>query len=681
MKKIKNEMIKVFLLSGVGLIIIMFILYKAVAYFLIQQEIQKARLLSHTLVYTRDYLAKLAPYTKLVNKKFHPFALTPAYTVSKISLIIAKKEHMYVKQTSDNYRNPKNKPDEEELKAIEEFKYNKRLKDLFHITRKGEKEYVFYAYPLKIEKSCLKCHGVPYKDVPPKLYKKLVEVYGNRGFNYKEGDVRGLIAVRIPFSIIRHKINSLFYKLLGVIIVIYLIGVYLFLKINKEILNDINTIKNFLDNTISNNKFRAFKSKLHFDEFDIVKGAINNSVKTVKNFQKNIYNNLHFDSLTRMPNRKKLNLVLKRREFAIVILNIDSFKEVNYYYGEEIGNKLIRQIAKRLKAYKAFHVYIDEFVILFDNSLSRQKLEKEVEKLLCHLEKPYYIDEFMIIVKFRAGVAYQNDMMCAISALDATKLLQKDVVFCEESEVIRNEYKNHLLWLKKLKMAIENNSIIPFYQPIVNNEKKVCKYEALVRLIDENGKIVPPVKFLEIAKKSRMYFAITKIMVEKTFEKFEGKNIEFSINLTTFDMENEEIKNFLIDKIKNFSSPKLINFEIVESEDIKRSSEAKEFIKTLKSYGCKILIDDFGSGYANFDYLLSLNADGIKIDGSLVKNILEDKSSQIILKTILKFAKDVNMQVIAEFVENDKIFEYLKSLGVDCYQGYFYSPPKENIEI
>ena len=233
--------------------------------------------------------------------------------------------------------------------------------------------------------------------------------------------------------------------------------------------------------------------------------------------------------------------------------------------------------------------------------------------------------------------------------------------------------------MKKLKIAIEKKKIIPYYQPIVDRNGKVCKYEALVRLIDENNEVISPYFFLDVAKKSRLYFEITKQVIEKAFEKFENLDYEFSINLSTLDMENDYIKEFIRNKLSAFSDPKRVNFEIVESEDIKNSKSAFEFIKELKRFGCKILIDDFGSGYANFDYLLSLGADGVKIDGSLIKNILTDKNSQIIVKTIVNFAKEVDMQIIAEFVENEEIFEYLKTLGVDCFQGYFYSPPKPDI--
>jgi len=139
------------------------------------------------------------------------------------------------------------------------------------------------------------------------------------------------------------------------------------------------------------------------------------------------------------------------------------------------------------------------------------------------------------------------------------------------------------------------------------------------------------------------------------------------------------MRKFILDKVKNFDEPSKITFEIIESEDIKTSTDSIEFIKELKNLGAQIFIDDFGSGFANFDYLFALGADGVKIDGSLVKNVLVDNRREAIIKTIVEFAKQFNMKVIAEYVENDLIFDKLKELGVECFQGYFYSKPREDI--
>ncbi|GAB6074206.1 EAL domain-containing protein [Nautilia lithotrophica] len=682
MKKIKNEMIKSFIFSGLGLILLLFILYKSITSFIVDQEIQKARLLAHTLVYTREYLANVAPYVEIKDQKFHPFSLTPAYAVSRIALMIQKNEKIYVKQTSDRYRNPNNKPNEYEIYAINFFKNHPDAKEFFQI-HNGHKfisyEHLFYAYPLKIEKSCLKCHG-PKNEISKPLLEKLEKIYGNRAFGYKLGEIRGIISIKIPFNEIKHKVDLLFMRLSFLLLFLYLLGIVLFMKINKLIFKDIKNINTYLQNNLSKNIYRPFKKKLHFYEFEIIKKEINNAVISLKTYQKKIYKSLYYNELTGLPNRKKLLSLIRKTEYPIILLDIDSFKEINYYYGEKVADEIIKKVAERLKNYRVFHIKIDEFAILKEKNITQEEIYNFTKHLIKKLEEPYIVDDYSIVIKFRAGIAFtKRTFTRALSALDATRFLNKDIAFCSEAEKIRESYQEHLIWLKKLKVAIEHQKIVPYYQPIMDKEGKICKFEALVRLIDENNEVISPYFFLEVAKKSRLYFEITKQVIEKTFDKFNNLEYEFSINLSTLDMENDYIKEFIIDKLSSFKDPKRVSFEIVESEDIKNSKNAYKFVKELKKFGCKILIDDFGSGYANFDYLLSLGADGLKIDGSLIKNILIDKNSQIIVKTIVNFAKEVNMQVIAEFVENKETYDYLKTLEVDCFQGYYFSPPKEDI--
>jgi len=676
-------MIKSFVISGIGLFILLFILYRAITSFIIEQEKQKARLLSHTLVYTRDYLAQTAPYVELKSDHFHPFSLTPAYAIGQIAKIIEKNENIYVKQTSDKYRNPNNRPNRYELDAINYFKTHPNAREFFQI-HSGHKNYIryehlFYAFPLKVKQSCLKCHG-DKESIPREILQKIIKVYGDRAFGYKLGDIRGIIAIRIPFNEINHKVDLLFIRLSLFLLFLYLLGIVLFLRIHSMIFKDINSINRYLQNTLAKNIYRPFKEKMNFNEFNIVKKEINNTIASLKSYRKHLYKSLYYNPLTGLPNRKKLLNIIRKEKYPIVIFDIDSFKEINYFYGEKIADKLIKEVAQRLQKEKVYHIKIDEFAVIKQMKTTKEEIYEFTKNMIKKLEEPYEIDGFLIIIKLRAGIAFsKRTFMSALFALDATRFLNKDIAFCSEADKIRDLYQEHLIWLKKIKVAIENDKIVPFFQPIVDRGLNVCKYEALVRLIDEKGSVITPFLFLDVAKKSRLYFEITKMMITKTFDKFERLNYDFSINLSMLDMENENMKRFIIDKLKSFADPSRVSFEIVESENINNSAEVVSFIRELKKYGCKILIDDFGSGYANFDYLLSLGADGLKIDGSLIKNILNDKNSQVIVKTIVSFAKEVNMQVIAEFVENREIFDYLQTLGIDCYQGYFYSPPKDDL--
>ena len=139
---------------------------------------------------------------------------------------------------------------------------------------------------------------------------------------------------------------------------------------------------------------------------------------------------------------------------------------------------------------------------------------------------------------------------------------------------------------------------------------------------------------------------------------------------------NKDIHNILFENIEEFSNPSNITIEIVESEGINNFKEVNRFLNRLKVYGCKVAIDDFGSGYSNFEYILKLDADYIKIDGSLIKNIDQNKDSQDIVRTIVSFAKLKGVLTIAEFVSSKEIYEKVSELGIDYSQGYYFGKPE-----
>ncbi|WP_457561849.1 EAL domain-containing protein, partial [Caminibacter pacificus] len=297
------------------------------------------------------------------------------------------------------------------------------------------------------------------------------------------------------------------------------------------------------------------------------------------------------------------------------------------------------------------------------------------------LEEPYFIFNNEILVRFRMGISFQKkEYLRAEMALNKAKELKKDIVFGSDAIENKENYGEHIKWLKKLKNAIDNDRIVPFFQPIYDKNEKIVKYEALVRMIDEDGKVISPFFFLDVAKKSRLYLEITKIMLSKSLRTIRDNKVSISINITLEDMEDEEMREFIIKKIDECIYKDKVTFEIVENEDIRESEIIKEFLDSLRAKGVSLYIDDFGSGYANFDYLLKLHPEGVKIDGSLIKNILNDKNSQVMVKTLINFAKESEIFIVAEFVENREIFEMLRDMGVDYFQGYYFSPPKPDIE-
>jgi len=680
---LKKRITFTIVLSSIGIVAVLVILYFYINHIVVLQEVNKARIMSKFIYSYRDYLASVAP--DVDTKAKNVFRCTPAYVTNQVAKLIRNNEKIYIKQVSDNWRNPNDKPNKYEMKAIEYFKKTKANEFWsIHPPHKnvkmgGDVKHIFYAYPLYVEKSCLVCHGKIGKDVPKRIYKILHDKYGDRAFNYKVGDVRGILSIRLPYQKVQDKILSVFMVISTIMFVAFTAGTIIFYGLSKNITDDIDEILKYFREKIKKNIYDKFDKKMHFSEFDTLKKEINKTVEVVKDYQ----HSLTVNPVSGILNRYKFFEFIKNKEYPIIVVNIDKFREINSYFNPEIGDKLIKKVSEKLKklslkyGFEVFHLDIDEFAIVPTNIESDVvTLREYAQKILNELERQYEVDNHEIMVRFRMGISHDHkDYIRAEMALDKAKKIRKDIVFGFEAVSEKENYGEHLKWLKKLKTAIDNDKIVPYFQPIVDSNKKIVKYEALVRMIDEDGNVITPYYFLDVAKKSRFYLEITKIMFTKILDTIEKYKKDISINLTIEDLENIEMRNFIFEKLKNFKYPQKITFEIVENEDIRESEVSKQFLEKVKDLGVELYIDDFGSGYANFDYLLSLNPNGIKIDGSIIKKILHDKNSQIMVKTLINFKRESNIKIVAEFVENKEIFDMLKEMGVDYFQGYYISPP------
>ena len=215
-------------------------------------------------------------------------------------------------------------------------------------------------------------------------------------------------------------------------------------------------------------------------------------------------------------------------------------------------------------------------------------------------------------------------------------------------------------------------------QIIDNKTKEVIKYESLVRLINEDGEIISPYFFLDVSKKGTYYTKITNRVIESSFKVLDHIKHNVSINLSVLDIENDAISTKLLELVSNPSYKGRVTFELLEDENMKDFQSVKKFITEAKKVGdVKIAIDDFGSGYSNFERLLEYNPDILKIDGSLIKNIETDSYSRNIVETIVTFAQKQNIETIAEFVENESIYNILNDMGITYSQGYYFGKPEK----
>ena len=462
-----------------------------------------------------------------------------------------------------------------------------------------------------------------------------------------------------------------------------------FTELNKKWLKNpkiVNTKVCILDEEKNKRFFSLQKIFLTHNNTNII---ILNDISHEIEHKNELFQLLYTDNLSKFPNRTKLIEDLQNKTLileAVCLLNINSFKEVNDFFGHNVGDSILIDVAqlinKKIKKYshlKLFKFPSDNYCVIstLDDKATFIELMKNI--LDSVYKNVFIFEQYEIDIRMTAGISFSNKnnkLITADIALQTAKKENKDyLVFFDELDKFQ-EYENNMHWTKKLKSAFIHDNIEVYFQPLVNNKTlKVDKYECLVRLIEENGKVISPYFFLDISKKSNQYKKLTRIVLEKSFKRFEHLPFEFSVNISYEDIESADFLDFIRSMISKYNISNRVVFEILEDESIKNYQCLVQFIDEVKALGCKIAIDDFGSGYSNFEHLLKMNVDYLKIDASLIKNVATDETSYKITKTIIEFAKNLNLKTIAEYVENEQIFNIVRDLGADYSQGYFFSEP------
>jgi diguanylate cyclase (GGDEF)-like protein len=413
-----------------------------------------------------------------------------------------------------------------------------------------------------------------------------------------------------------------------------------------------------------------------------LKELFNNLTEKVKETEKKLLDAMSLDSLTNLKNRRALEVFANENKYdTLIFIDIDSFASINDYFGIEVGNVILKNIAKSLKSFAkhegeilVYRLGSDEFAILGINSNPLEKLKQLLTK-------------FSVEIK---GVDFHVDFTYGISTGENASIVHSDIALNEAKNrqikfltfnnelYSKQDQEKNIAISQKIKDGIENDKFVLLYQPIFNAKKEIVKYEALIRLRD-GDKLLSPFFFLEQSKKTKNYFDITKIVIKKSFDKFRNRDISFSINISVDDIVNPDINQYLKKQIQNFPKPENITLEILESEQIEEMDKILDFITLMRSLKVKIAIDDFGSGYSNFAYLLKIKPDYLKIDGSIIKNIASCKSSYAIAQSIVSLAKSSGFTIIAEFIYSDEVFQKGKELDFDLFQGFYLSEPLEKI--
>ncbi|MDH4944141.1 EAL domain-containing protein [Sulfurimonas sp. C5] len=392
------------------------------------------------------------------------------------------------------------------------------------------------------------------------------------------------------------------------------------------------------------------------------------------------------DTLTSLNNKAKLARTLEtyHGDITLILLNVNNFSYINSAYGFEIGDEILVDIAEVLKnnfgTHETFRINADEFALLYTKEVDIKELVAEIQEYF--YSSTLLASDLTFNISFTYGAVFTdaNHLRDAAFALKKAKENGKNNLYIYEPSTSR-EYseenkKAFIESSRHLYSALLEHRVIPYFQGIRDNKTgKILKFEVLAR-IQEFDKVLSPIAFLEAARLSGLLTEITKRIIDTSFKEMSKNDYSFSINITEDDLNQHFLKDYLLQKTKEYNiSPNRVILEVLEGVSATGKTNHVQQLKSLKASGFRIAIDDFGSEYSNFERILDMEIDFLKIDARYIKNIDTDKKSYEITKAISFFAKNAKIPTIAEFVHSQAVQNKLDELGIEYSQGFLFSEP------
>ena len=399
-------------------------------------------------------------------------------------------------------------------------------------------------------------------------------------------------------------------------------------------------------------------------------------------------------------NRVELALLSARSDnikHAMCYLDLDQFKVVNDTCGHIAGDELLRQLSALLKAEirggdTLARLGGDEFGVLYLNcSVDKAKeLAEKLRAVINDFQFNWENKSFTVGVSIGlVAVDQHSNLHALLSAADTACYVAKDegrnrIHSYDDNDIALAERTGQMQWVHIITRALEEGRFEVYCQQMMSfDESNETHFEMLIRMIDENGKVIPPLAFIPAAERYNLMTWVDRWMIENTFESIEKllqatqrRDLLFAINISAQSLCDDDFLPFVKNEFEKHSlAPAQICFEITETSAIVNLTRAQELMSELKQLGCYFSLDDFGSGLSSFSYLKNLKVDFLKIDGAFIRDIVDDPIDKALVESINQVGHVMGIKTIAEYAETPEILTELESMGIDYVQGYAVAKP------
>ncbi|RUO70207.1 putative bifunctional diguanylate cyclase/phosphodiesterase [Pseudidiomarina salinarum] len=438
-------------------------------------------------------------------------------------------------------------------------------------------------------------------------------------------------------------------------------------------------------------------------------GVQNDVSESVKNQQQLSYQASH-DLLTELPNRTSLEAELIRQvgiwrqtdgasQLAVLVIDLDGFKPINDAMGLAIGDRLLIEVAHRLRRkirgmQTAARFGSDEFVAIIPDLSDTAELTELVNEVLNYLAEPYQIDEHKIYLTASIGITLCNELInnpvelvqqAGMATTQAKRHGRNHHQFYAASN--RAGFEARVTLRSQFQQAIDNDELQLHYQPVIDLQSdEICAVEALMRWQLADGTFISPAQFIPLAEATGQIIPASSWALRqackdlKSLQQYSTISVAVNLSAMQFSRANfvEHITDIIGQAQVNFDQ---VELELTESILMDDTAHAIEILQRLRSNGIKIAIDDFGTGFSSLSYLTNLPTDKLKIDRSFIKDIVSSSKARSTVKCIIEMAHQHDLVVVAEGIETKEQADVIRDLGCDMAQGYYFARPMPHADL